>query len=99
MDQKDFEDLKNGLQEVLEIEKGSRKPAKQYSIESIKSIRERYDFSQREFSHLLGISVRTLQNWEQGTRLPTGAARILLEVTARHPEAVLDTIQQLSESS
>jgi putative transcriptional regulator len=41
---------------------------------------------------MMGISVRTLHNWEQGRRIPEGPARVLLQVTARHPEAVLDTV-------
>jgi putative transcriptional regulator len=48
--------------------------------------------SQGEFARLLGISVDTLQNWEQGRRKPSGAARVLLKVAARHPEAVLEAV-------
>jgi putative transcriptional regulator len=40
----------------------------------------------------LGISVRTLRNWEQGRRVPEGPARVLLQVVAKHPEAVLDVV-------
>jgi DNA-binding transcriptional regulator YiaG len=56
---------------------------------SIPATRKRLGLSQAEFAHLLGISVRTLHHWEQGTRRPTGAARILLRLAAQHPEAVL----------
>jgi putative transcriptional regulator len=41
----------------------------------------------------IGISVRTLQNWEQGRRSPYGAARVLLQVAAKHPEAVWDVVE------
>ena len=41
---------------------------------------------------MMGVSVRTLQNWEQGRRVPDGPARVLLQVAARHPQAVLDTV-------
>lgn len=46
--------------------------------------------SQNQFAELLGISVKTLHNWEQGRRKPTGPARILLRVVSRHPEVVLE---------
>jgi|SRR5690242_20049510 len=55
----------------------------------ISATRKRLGLSQVEFARLLGISVRTLHHWEQGTRRPTGAARILLRVAVQHPEAVL----------
>jgi len=41
--------------------------------------------SQQEFAELLGVSPRTLQDWEQGRREPTGAARMLLRVAVKHP--------------
>ncbi|MDR2001388.1 MAG: helix-turn-helix domain-containing protein [Zoogloeaceae bacterium] len=44
--------------------------------------------SQTQFAHLMGVSVRTLQEWEQGRRKPSGAAQTLLEVTARHPSVL-----------
>lgn len=44
--------------------------------------------SQREFATLLGVSLRTLQDWEQERREPTGAARTLLKVAVRHPEVL-----------
>jgi putative transcriptional regulator len=59
-------------------------------------IREGYGLSQQKFASMLGISVRTLQNWEQGRRRPHGPARVLLQVAARHPEAVLDTLRKAS---
>ena len=62
----------------------------------VKQIRERYNLSQREFAALLGISIKTLQNWEQGRRTPDGAARILLQVAAKHPRAVWDVVRRWS---
>jgi putative transcriptional regulator len=56
---------------------------------SIPATRRRLGLSQTEFARLLGISVRTLHHWEQGTRQPTGAARVLLRVAAQHPKVVL----------
>jgi len=49
-----------------------------------------YDvLSQAIFARLLGVSVRTLQEWEQGRRTPTGAARTLLQIAARDPKSLL----------
>jgi DNA-binding transcriptional regulator YiaG len=58
--------------------------------QSIVATRQKLGLSQSRFARLLGISVRTLHHWEQGTRIPSGAARVLLRVVALHPEAVLE---------
>ena len=59
----------------------------------VAAIREEYGLSQTKFAALLGISVRTLQNWEQGRRHPQGPAKVLLRVAAKHPQAVLDSVK------
>lgn len=56
---------------------------------SIIATRQKLGLSQSGFAELLGISVRTLHHWEQGTRTPSGAARVLLKVAERHPGIVL----------
>jgi putative transcriptional regulator len=56
----------------------------------VASIREKTGLSQSRFASLLGVSVRTLQDWEQGRRAPSGAARTLLIVADRNPRALLD---------
>src|SRR5439155_6323554 len=56
---------------------------------SIVATRQKLGLSQSQFARLLGISVRTLHHWEQGTRTPSGAARVLLRVAALNPELVL----------
>lgn len=60
----------------------------------VSEIRAEYGLSQAKFAAMLGISVRTLQNWEQGRRHPHGPARVLLRVAARHPRAILDTVKK-----
>lgn len=55
-----------------------------------RTIRARMGLSQEDFSHVLGISVRTLQNWEQGRREPTGPAVRLLQIAAVHPDVLLE---------
>jgi putative transcriptional regulator len=52
------------------------------------SIRERTGLSQTAFARLLGVSVRTLQEWEQGRRIPSGAARTLLMIAHKNPQAL-----------
>ena len=53
----------------------------------------RAKLSQTEFSTAFGISPATRRNWEQGRRQPTGAARVLLRVAAKHPKAVLEAVR------
>ena len=60
------------------------------TVPSVSSIREKTGLSQPKFAALLGVSVRTLQEWEQGRRAPSGAARTLLQVAAKNPHALLD---------
>ena len=60
------------------------------TLPAVASIRERTGLSQAEFASLLGVSVRTLQEWEQSRRAPSGAARTLLMVAAKNPQALLE---------
>jgi putative transcriptional regulator len=57
---------------------------------TVTDTRSKLNLSQGKFAELLGISIKTLHNWEQGRRKPTGAARVLLRVAARHPEMILE---------
>jgi len=58
----------------------------------VKAIRQQYSLSQQDFARLFGISVRTLQKWEQGSRFPQGPAKVLLSVIAKNPQAVWDVL-------
>ena len=60
------------------------------TVPAVASIRAGTGLSQAKFASLLGVSVRTLQEWEQGRRAPTGAARTLLMVAAKNPQALLE---------
>jgi putative transcriptional regulator len=60
------------------------------TVPSVASIRERTGLSQPRFAELLGVSVRTLQEWEQGRRTPSGAARTLLLIAARNPQTLIE---------
>jgi putative transcriptional regulator len=60
------------------------------NVPSVASVRDKTGLSQSRFAALLGVSVRTLQEWEQGRRAPSGAARTLLLIAAKNPRALLD---------
>lgn len=60
------------------------------TLPSVAHICERTGLSQAKFAALLGVSVRTLQDWEQDRRAPSGAARTLLMVAAKNPDALLE---------
>ena len=73
----------------LDPEAYRRQQSKEWE-NTVAATRSKLRLSQSKFATLLGISVKTLHNWEQGRRKPTGAARVLLRVAARHPEVVLE---------
>jgi putative transcriptional regulator len=58
----------------------------------VKGLRERTGLTQSDFSQMIGVSIRTLQNWEQGRREPEGPAKALLRVVERNPQAVLNAL-------
>ncbi len=60
------------------------------NVPKVQSIRKKTGLSQARFALLLGVSVRTLQDWEQGRRAPSGAARTLLLIAHKNPSALLD---------
>ena len=60
------------------------------TVPSVATVREGTGLSQPRFAELLGVSVRTLQEWEQGRRAPSGAARTLLLIAAKNPRALID---------
>jgi putative transcriptional regulator len=93
-----FEELLESVRQGGRILTGDAEPSRRYQIEEpdVAAVRERYGLSQEQFAAMLGISVRTLQNWEQGRRRPHGPARVLLRVAEAHPEAVLDAVRKAS---
>ena len=57
--------------------------------QSVAATRQKLGLTQIEFAHMLGVSIRTLHHWEQGTRQPSGAARVLLRIAETSPQVVL----------
>ena len=94
MKQKDFEKLVASIKEAGEIKARHREPSRVFEIKppEIKTVREKLNVSQNDFALMIGVSVRTLQNWEQGRRKPEGPAKALLRVAARNPNAVFDAL-------
>lgn len=95
-----FNELVASVREGGAILRGEIEPSRVFAVDgpAIKSLRAAYQLSQSEFAALLGVSVKTLQDWEQGRRIPEGPARVLLQVAARHPEAVWDVIRPVEGS-
>lgn len=96
-----FEELLESVRQGGAILRGEMAPARTFRFDDddVRQLRERMQLSQPRFAAMLGISVGTLRNWEQGRRKPEGPARALLRVAAVHPEAVLDALSRPAESS
>ena len=94
MKKEQFEKLVISIKEAGDIKSGRSKPSRMYEIKppDIKYVREKLNVSQSEFAIMIGVSVRTLQNWEQGRRKPEGPANALLRIASMNPQAVLDAL-------
>ncbi len=82
-DKKTFQ--KDLLESVRQMRRGQATRITKVELPTAATARLQMGLSQIEFAELLGVSPRTLQDWEQGRREPTGAARMLLKVATRHP--------------
>ncbi|OYW39967.1 MAG: transcriptional regulator [Hydrogenophilales bacterium 12-61-10] len=78
------------LKSVRQMKAGKAARTTQVVLSPIAEARNRLGMSQSELAALMGVSPRTLQDWEQGRRKPTGAAQTLLRVAIAHPEALRD---------
>ena len=74
------------LEGIREIKSGEY--GRIVTVPSVSAVREITGLSQSQFAQLLGVSVRTLQEWEQGRRAPSGAARTLLRIAAKNPRVL-----------
>jgi putative transcriptional regulator len=91
MKDSDFNKLVEGIKQVGQIKHGHRKPSRvfKYDILNVRSIRAKLQVTQTDFALMLGVSSKTLQNWEQGRREPEGPAKALLTIADRNPKALL----------
>ena len=89
-----FSELLTSVQEAGKIMRGELPAAQTHTIPEpdVKRIREQIGFSQSKFATLIGVSIRTIQNWEQGHRRPTGAAKVLLRLVQADPEAIFKNL-------
>ena len=96
MKPKMFEELLQSVREGGAILRGEKQPARRFVVEAdgIRAIRERTSMSQSEFAELIGVSVKTLQNWEQDRRRPTGPASALLKIIAAEPQLAVRAIHR-----
>lgn len=91
MEEKMFNELLESVKEMDKILKGKKRPSRKFVFKEpvVKFIREQTGLSQKDFARLMGVSKRTLENWEQGRRRPTGPARALLKIVATDPKGAL----------
>jgi len=94
MKTEDFSELVASIKQAGEIRRGERKPSRvtKIGIPDVQKIRGGLGLSQSEFALMIGVSARTIQNWEQKRREPEGAAKALLMVAARNPKMVLEAL-------
>ena len=86
---KEMEQFKADLLEsVRQMKRGKAARTTEVLLTPAADARAKVGVSQSEFAAMLGVSVRTLQDWEQGRREPSGAAKTLLKIAARTPDAV-----------
>ena len=97
-----FDELVESVQQMKEIQARRRKPSRvtratdllHGDSPDVAALRAHFKLSQAKFAALLGISVDTLQNWEQRRRQPEGPAKVLLRVAEAHPEILLSVTKR-----
>jgi putative transcriptional regulator len=91
-----FKELTESIRQAGRIRRGVSRPARSFTFDpaDVRAIRGRLKKSQAEFALMIGVSVGTLRNWEQGRRTPEGPALALLRVAAAEPTAVARALQK-----
>ncbi len=89
-----FDELLESVQEMDDIIQGKKTVSRSFNFPDpeVKAIRDRLGVSQEKFANLLGVSKRTVENWEQGRRHPTGPARSLLRIVEADPAHALQVL-------
>jgi putative transcriptional regulator len=94
MEQALFDDLVQSLKEAKAIASGSAPASRRFLVTppDAKAVREQVGLSQSEFAGLMQVSVKTLQNWEQRRRNPTGPAAALLRIVSNAPDLAIKSL-------
>jgi putative transcriptional regulator len=94
MNNTDFNNLTRSIRQAGKIKRGKLKASRvtAFNPADVRAIREKLGKSQSEFALMIGVSVATLQNWEQGRRKPEGPAQALLKIASINPEAVAQAL-------
>ena len=89
-----FKQLLESVRQAGRIRRGRTKPSRvtKFKGTDVRAVRAKLGQSQTEFALMIGVSVATLRNWEQGRRKPEGPALALLRVAARNPRAVVEAL-------
>ena len=89
-----FDDLVQSLKEAKAISKGEVNASRRFEIlpTDVKAVREQIGLSQSDFARLMRVSIKTLQNWEQHRRNPTGPAAALLKIVSTAPDIALKSL-------
>ena len=80
------------LQSIREMKAGKAARTTQVALNQVAAARQKTGLSQAQFAKALHISARTLQEWEQGRRQPSGAAQALIQIAFRHPEVITEAL-------
>jgi putative transcriptional regulator len=96
MEKRMFDELMGSVREAVAILRGQKKPSRRTIMSSsgVRAIRRRTRLPQSEFARLIGVSVKTLQNWEQDRRRPTGPAAVLLKIISHAPQLAVKAIHR-----
>ena len=94
MDNKLFDELLESVQQAGKIQRGEQSPSRSFEFDDIdvQSVREEIGLSQSKFAMTIGVSVRTVQNWEQGHRRPQGPALALLTIFKNDPQNAMKAL-------
>ena len=82
------------LASVREMKAGKTGAVHHISVSEVTEVRTKSGLSQSQFAHALGVSIRTLQEWEQGRRNPSGPAKSLLTIAAKRPDVIREVFAQ-----
>lgn len=94
MDRNLFAELAESMEQMGEITRGERAPSRELHVDpaGVRRVRAATGLSQARFARVINVQVSTLQNWEQGRRVPTGPAKALLRAIEKDPVHVLQAL-------